>query len=48
MEDLPDRVWVTDKVRTHEADLKKELDELHQEIEDNMVIHGITRTIRYS
>ena len=46
MEELPDRVWVTDKVRAMEDDLKAELKELTNEIEDNEMIHGIQRSIR--
>ena len=46
MEDLPDRIWVTEKVRSLEADLSAELKELKGEIEENDMIHGIQRTVR--
>ena len=46
MEDIPYQVGATDKVQTLEEELKRELTELKNELEENEMVHGITRAIR--
>lgn len=44
--DLPYQVSVTEKVRTLEKELSRDLIELKNEIEENEMIHNIHRPIR--
>ena len=45
-DEVPYTVSGSEKVKNIEADLQKELAELKNELEENEMIHGITRTIR--
>ena len=46
MDDVPYEVSGSDKVRHLEEDLARELTELKNEIEENEMLHGITKTVR--
>ena len=45
-DEIPYTVSGSEKVKNIEEDLQKELTELKNELEENEMIHGITRTIR--
>ena len=47
MDDFPYEVSGTEKVKNLEVDLERELKELKDEIEENEMVHGITRAVRY-
>ena len=45
-DEIPYTVSGSEKVKNIVEDLQKELTELKNELEENEMIHGITRTIR--
>ena len=46
MDECPYEISGTEKVKKLEKELDGELSELKNEIEENEMVHGITRTIR--
>ncbi len=46
-EEVPYTVSGSEKVKNLETDLQRELAELKNELEENEMVHGITKTIRY-
>ena len=46
-DEIPYTVSGSEKVKNIEEDLQRELAELKNELEENEMVHGITRTIRY-